>query len=325
MPTSMKKVEVYCESGSADKVTSLLDKWGIYWYRSPIESRGKKTCKLSFYAPIYVIDDIIGELRTILDLRKKENLILVIDVEAGLGSPYRVTQRKWRYRLKQYVSAPKFMLEEETMEKAKLQPAQPLLSMIAGLTALIGLLLNNPYIIIGSMLISPILGPLYSLSLGIYWKNKKLAYTGAKSTAILIASPLIASLTALALIAIMGGELRETPELLMRTRVTSYDVVLPILLGVAGAFSIATTITEALTGVAVAAAIIPPTATLAWTITTGSVELILGSAELLSLNILGLVAGGIMGQVILGLLASRNNGEGRDRGKSLNPKQASKP
>ncbi len=316
MPTSMKKVEVYCEAGSADKVISLLDELGVYWYETPIESREKKICKLSFYAPIYVIDDIIGELRQLLDLRKRENLILVMDVEAGLGSPYRVTQRRWRSRLKQYVSAPKFMLEEETMEKAELQPAQPLLSMIAGLTALIGLLQNNPYIIIGSMLISPILGPLYSLSLGIYWRNKKLAYAGASSTAILIASPLVASLLALALITIIGGEPRETPELLMRTSVTGYDVVLPTLLGVAGAFSIATTITEALTGVAVAAAIIPPTATLAWTLTTGSLELVRGSAELLSLNILGLVIGGIIGQVILGALASRNNGEGRDRGKS---------
>ncbi len=310
MPTSMKKVEVYCETGTADKVTSLLDKWGIYWYKSPIESREKKTCKLSFYAPIYVIDDIIGELRAILDLRKKENLILVIDVEAGLGSPYRVTKRKWRSRLKQYVSAPKFMLEEETIEKAELQPTQPLLSMIAGLTALVGLLLNNPYVIIGSMLISPILGPLYSISLGIYWKNRRLAIMGAKSTAILIASPFIASLIALVAIIIVGGELNETAELLMRTRVTGYDIVLPILLGIAGAFSIATTISEALTGVAVAAAIIPPTATLAWTITTGSIELILGSTELLSLNIFGLVVGGLIGQAILGLLSARNNGGG---------------
>ncbi len=299
MTTSMKKIEIYCDKEASRNVVDVLKKFKVYWYEERVNLEEKELCRMTFYAPIYVIDEILGKIQSILDLRKRENLIVVIDVESGLGTPYRVVRQKWRYKLREYVSAPQFMIVEDAMEKAEISPVQPVLSMVAGVTALIGLLLNNPYIIIGSMLISPILGPIYSLSLGLYWRHKPITLSSARSLTTLIGSALLAALVAILIGKILDVGSAPSHEILTRTNPGLQDIVIPLLLGVAGVFSIATSITEALTGVAVAAAIIPPTATVSWTIVYGSLSMIKGSVMLLMLNILGLIIGGIIGQLIV--------------------------
>lgn len=294
MSTSMKKLEIYADPDSCIEVARALESLKLYWYREEVSLLGeRKLCKATAYAPIHVVGEIVATLTEVLDLRRIDNAIIVSDVESGVGAPYRITGRRFITRPPGIIGRPPFMIMEEAEDKARLSIAQLALAAIASLVALAGLALNNPYVIIGAMLLSPILGPIYSFSILASWGRPRSALTALAALAALILAAVSAPLVVSLIGVLIGHPPPVTSEVAARARVGWVSLAVPVLLGVASILAVSSSTWEALTGVAIAAALIPPASTLALGLAIADSAVASGAAANLALNIAGLLAGGL--------------------------------
>ena len=311
MPTLMKKVEVYCSLDGQELVKEVLGEWGVYWYSEEVGFLGEdRLCRITLYAPLHVLGPLISRVSGVLDLRRRENAIIVSDVESGLGAPYRITGRRFLSRSPGLLGKPPFMIVEEAIDRARVSPAQLLLAAISSLVALVGLLDNNPYVIIGAMLLSPILGPIYSFSILSAWRRHRDSSVALSTLSMLLAAAIATGLLASLPLRLAGASPRLTPELASRATLTPEAMVVAVLLGTASILAVSSSTWEALTGVAIAAALIPPAAALAYELVMGMPGLALKTAVNLAGNVVGLLGGGVAsGLVIRRLQEKQSRGE----------------
>jgi uncharacterized hydrophobic protein (TIGR00271 family) len=156
------------------------------------------------------------------------------------------------------------------------------------LTATFGLLLNNPAIIIGSMLIAPMLYPVLGLSLGIIMSDSKLIarafYTILKALLWGIGTAFFSTL-------LFASHFTEiTPEIMSRTEPTLPYVIIGIIAGLAGSFALVKPkLSETLPGIAISVALIPPIAVVGIGMAKFNWLIISGSLLLFLVNTLGVV------------------------------------
>ncbi|NJK33631.1 MAG: DUF389 domain-containing protein [Oscillatoriales cyanobacterium SM2_2_1] len=121
----------------------------------------------------------------------------------------------------------------------------------------LGLILNSPAVIIGAMLISPLMGPILSLGMGLAAGNLILIVRAVANLA-------LSCLVAIALSMVSSALLpfRElTPEIASRTQPNILDLVVALVSGAIGTLSTCRPMTGVVTsipGVAIAVALMPP-------------------------------------------------------------------
>ncbi len=297
MTTSMKKVEVYTSWDKCPRVVEVLAESRLYWYNEKVMFRGEvEVCRIVFYAPVHGLSGIYEKLRGILDFRTREDMVVVEDVEAGSGLPYRLANYRFAPVAGSLASRPRFVLIEEAKERSRLSRGQAILVVLASLVALAGLLSNNPYVIIGAMLISPILGPIYAFAITLALRESRVATESLTTLGLLLGLAVAASAIASLIVAAAGSGLEPTPEILARAQIDPATVLVPFLLGVATSLAVTAYVYEALVGVAIAAAIIPPAAVVGWSLVADH-SLLAGSVATLALNVAGLLLGGVASAV----------------------------
>jgi uncharacterized hydrophobic protein (TIGR00341 family) len=174
-----------------------------------------------------------------------------------------------------------------------------ILAAIAGLVALIGLFLNNIGIIIGAMLISPLLGPIYALAVYVAIGDVKTTLRCIEIIGLMVLMLVVlAAIASFALSFVI--DLPLTPEILSRTDSNAVFIVMAVLLGVATMIALSEGIPEGIAGVGIAAALLPPA------VVTGiSVVLFpegaIKSVVLTLQNVVGLIAGSIIGVMFLNI------------------------
>jgi uncharacterized hydrophobic protein (TIGR00271 family) len=147
--------------------------------------------------------------------------------------------------------------------------------------ASIGLNVNSTAVIIGAMLISPLMGPIMGLglSVGIYDFNLL-----KKSFKNLIIAVLISVITS-TLYFLISPLSEAQSELLSRTTPTIYDVLIALFGGLAGIVAGATREKgNAIPGVAIATALMPPLCTAGFGIATGNLLYFVGAFYLFFIN-----------------------------------------
>lgn len=128
------------------------------------------------------------------------------------------------------------------------------MAVLASFVAGIGLLKNDVAVIIGSMVIAPLLRPNMALSLATTLADfelaKKAIFTNITGFALVMSIGIIMGLTM---------EVDATiPQIASRSDVSHYYIFIALATGVAGAYSITSGVAEALVGVMVAVALLPP-------------------------------------------------------------------
>jgi uncharacterized hydrophobic protein (TIGR00341 family) len=185
----------------------------------------------------------------------------------------------------------------ETESRTTFDRTTFILAAIAGLVALIGLFLNNVGIIIGAMLLSPLLGPIYALAVYVAIGDIRTTVRCVEVLGLMVL--MLAGIAALAAFALSFViPLTLTPEIAARQDPNDIYILMALLLGFATMTALSKGIPEGIAGVAIAAALLPPA------VVTGlSVVLFpagAAKAAVLTLqNIVGLIAGSILGAVIL--------------------------
>lgn len=149
------------------------------------------------------------------------------------------------------------------------------------LIASIGLNMNSTAVIIGAMLISPLMGPIMGIGLGIGTGDFELVKKGARN---LIIATLISIGTSTIYFWLTPIDLAQS-ELLARTTPSLWDVFIAFFGGLAGV--VAATRKEksnAIPGVAIATALMPPLCTAGFGLATGHFYYFLGALYLYCIN-----------------------------------------
>jgi len=174
-----------------------------------------------------------------------------------------------------------------------------ILAAIAGLVALIGLFLNNIGIIIGAMLISPLLGPIYALAVYAAIGDVKTTLRCIEIVGLMVFMlAIIAAFTSFALSFVI--DLPITPEILARTDPNAVFIVMAVLLGVATMIALSEGIPEGIAGVGIAAALLPPAVVTGISVVLfpeGAIKAVILTLQ----NVVGLIAGSIIGVMVLNI------------------------
>ena len=155
---------------------------------------------------------------------------------------------------------------------------------VAIIIASVGLNVNSIPVIIGAMLISPLMGPIFGLGLGLGINDINLMKEAGKNLLIMVSISLVVSLI---YFLITPLSLSNPTELMARTRPTIFDVMIALSGGFAGIFEQCRKEKGTVfSGVAIATALMPPLCTAGYGLASGNWGSFLGAIYLFSINCL---------------------------------------
>jgi len=172
----------------------------------------------------------------------------------------------------------------------------------ANLIALLGLLSNSVAVVIGAMLISPLMGPIFSLGLSFAMGNLVLARKSGR----IIGISVVLTIAAAALFTMISPLKEATAEILARTHPNIYDLLVAIFAGAIGAIALCTrkNYLFTTTGIAIATAVIPPLSVVGYGIGTLQFGMAMGGFLLFFSNLVAIV---ISSDVVFMLLRFRSS------------------
>ena len=148
--------------------------------------------------------------------------------------------------------------------------------------ASVGLNVNSIPVVIGAMLISPLMGPIFGLGLGLGVNDIQLMKSSGKNLVIMVCISLVASFL---YFLITPLNLTNPTELLARTNPTIYDVLIALFGGFAGIFEQCRKEKGTVfSGVAIATALMPPLCTAGFGLASGNFTWFLGAIYLFCIN-----------------------------------------
>jgi uncharacterized hydrophobic protein (TIGR00341 family) len=270
----MKYVEVIAGAGSAETVRAAAERAKALDVRlGPVGPDGLQAIRL-------LVTD--NQVQRLLDLlqgllgAQPSARILVLAVEASIPPPDEEARKQ-----EDSATAAREALYEGMDKNSRLGPNYLVLVMLSTVVAAIGLIEDNVAVVIGAMVIAPLLGPNLALSLGTALGDVPLMRRSIKTV-------LVGILLAIVLTAVLGWlwptELNSR-EVMSRTEAGLDSVVLALASGAAAALSVTTGLSSVLVGVMVAVALLPPAATVGLMLGQGDLQMALGAALLLAINV----------------------------------------
>lgn len=152
---------------------------------------------------------------------------------------------------------------------------------LSAMIAALGLLVNSPAVVIGAMLVAPLMSPIVGAGMAVVLGDARFLRLslGAVLRGVLLA----------VLVGALAGLLRmnqpPTAEILGRTQPTLLDLAIALFSGMAGAYALCRSdAAGALPGVAIAAALVPPLATVGISLSTGHYANAFGALLLFTTN-----------------------------------------
>ena len=286
----MKKVIVTARKEDLKKIESVLEN------RLYVMEKEGPLIKINIYIPDEGLDDLINKFQEVLDFRLKETMIEVFTPDFVISSVLKRAEKKAE---KEREKTPVEKLIDSIRPQRSLDIGKIALTSIAGIIALTGLFLNNVAIIIGAMLLSPLLGPIYAFAINTALGRGKDAFKSIGNLSIMILIVIVISYLATLFIDPFI-ELRKTSEIRSRIDTGLIYVIMAILLGFASIFALSKGISEVIAGVAIAAALLPPAVVVGIAFALYPQDAI--DAIILTLeNVLGLMAGSLSAVIILGI------------------------
>ncbi|MDD4566372.1 putative hydrophobic domain protein [Methanoculleus chikugoensis] len=284
----MKKIVVHVREDGHERVEEVLE--GLHYTVSLVQN----VYQITIYTPDENLDELIEKIQSVLDLRYNENMIEVSAPEFVISSLLKRAEKKAEEKEEK---TPVEKLVDQVKGYGELDLEKLALTSIAGLVALSGLLLDNQTIIIGAMLLSPIMGPIYGFSVYAALGDIQNATRCLGVLAALLLGVFILSAVASFLINLVIP-LTMTEEIATRLVLNPIYSLMAVFLGFAAALAFSRGTTEVIAGVAIAAAIIPPTVVAGLVLVLQPMSLIV-SGVLVAGQIVGLIAGALVAVVLM--------------------------
>ena len=153
---------------------------------------------------------------------------------------------------------------------------------VAVIIASVGLNVNSIPVVIGAMLISPLMGPIFGLGLGLGVNDIQLMKSSGKNLMVMV---IISLVVAFLYFVITPLSLSNPTELLARTSPTFYDVLIALFGGFAGILEQCRKDKGTVfSGVAIATALMPPLCTAGYGLACGELSYFFGALYLFVIN-----------------------------------------
>lgn len=157
---------------------------------------------------------------------------------------------------------------------------------LSAIISTLGLLANSVAIIIGAMIIAPLMGPIIGMAFSIAMGNRKLL---RRSSLTLLKGILLTIVASWLTTSIVGLETVDS-EILSRTNPTLIDFGIAMAAGLAGAFTqTRRSIADAIPGVAIAVALVPPLSVIGIGLSMGENSIALGAFLLFLTNLICII------------------------------------
>lgn len=162
---------------------------------------------------------------------------------------------------------------------------------LSGVIATLGLLANSVAIIIGAMIIAPLIGPITGIAYSTTVANRRLL---RRSILTLLTGVIFTVIISFFTVQLVGLKTINS-EILSRTNPTLLDLIIALAAGAAGAFAnTRRRIADALPGVAIAVALVPPLSVIGIGIALGENSLATGALLLFLTNLTGIIFSGVI-------------------------------
>jgi len=250
---ALRLIEIYHKRGQSEEIDFLLQDSAILdiWHDQLPE--GDTITKV-----LLRVEKTESVLDLLQDFFIKEDLrVVILPVEATLPRPEEPSSEVEKEQEK----SPQRISIEELYQKmtrvSGLSRGYIVMAMLASVVAGMGLLNDDVAVIIGSMVIAPLLTPNMALSLATALADFEL---GKKAIIINV----VGFTLVLSIGIIMGLAVDVDPsinQIASRSNVSYYYILIALATGIAGAYSITTGFAEALVGVMVTVALLPPLVT----------------------------------------------------------------
>lgn len=252
---ALRLLEVIVPEQHHNDIVELLKKNGIsdHWQTCGCESNVIFKIILQVEKTEDLIDQFERKYGHLADFR-----LILFPLEASYPSPKQLEKKSFEYQPEtQQIKALRVSRQElynDIFDGSKLTTIFLVMVLLSTVVAAVGLLRDNPAIIIGAMVIAPLLGPNVAMSLATTLGDYELGGSAIKTNLSGITLSFIISV-------ILGYFLEinpEQPEILSRTIVGYGDIILALASGIAGALAFTSGVSATLIGVMVAVALIPP-------------------------------------------------------------------
>lgn len=162
---------------------------------------------------------------------------------------------------------------------------------LSTLMATLGLLLDSSSIVIGSMLIAPLMYPILGVALGLVMMGDNVSLLQRALLTLIKSLGIGLGLSALAAFFFGNPETYASAEVLARTVPSHLHFLVALIAGAAVSYMLARPEWgDALPGVAIAVALVPPLATIGVGIAAWNAMIIKGASMILFLNLFGIIA-----------------------------------
>lgn len=207
-------------------------------------------------------------------------------------------------------------IEQRTHEETSLSPTFLVFMTVATMIAAIGVVFDEPILIVGAMVVGPDFGPLAALSVGIVRRHPGMVGRSLLALAVGFAVGIAVTilftwlLTAFGLMSAADLEhSRPLTDFIWKPNVLSW--VVGFLAGVAGLLSLSTAKSGALVGVLISVTTVPASANAAVAIANGVPEQAIGALIQLVVNLAAITVGGVLTLTIQYLVWRRRGRLGR--------------
>ncbi|HET7323807.1 MAG TPA: TIGR00341 family protein [Halococcus sp.] len=283
----MRLVQTLVPDESRETVVAMLNDEGMD-YAIADDAGGKNASSIYVPLPTGAVEDLLANLH---DAGLDEDAFTIV-TEIETATTPRFAELEERYSDD---SDDEDIAHEELRTQAReMSPATPRFVIFAAMSAVVataGLLLNSATIIVGAMVISPFAGASLSASVGAVSNDPASALEGVKSQLLGLVVVIVSAVGA-SLLFRWGFVLPPAITVSRIGQVSSFAtptvlaLTIAVVVGAAGALALVGDLSEAIIGVAVAAAIVPAAATAGIALVWGNPSLALGALALLLANVI---------------------------------------
>jgi len=158
-----------------------------------------------------------------------------------------------------------------------------ILLILSCLVATMGLYQNSPAIIIGAMIVAPLMGPVFGFSAGMLWGTGRVIREAV--TTLFKGTIVVVLVSAVMSFSIPG--ITITSEMISRCNPSLFDIIVALCCGLIGSYAfINKRVSNAIPGVAISVALLPPLCTVGIGIGLFNWELAKGAALLYGINLI---------------------------------------
>ena len=287
----MRYLEITVPEGRRRAVLDVLDEEGIDYVVGDETSGRGYAAVVRFPLPTRAVEPTLDRLRrTGID---EDARVIVIDAETVISGAFDdLLERHSQGRARDERTS-RQVLRTKADELTPGVPIYVTMLLISAVVATAGLLADSPAVVVGSMVIAPLIGPALAANVGIVTGDDRLMATGFRYQALGVTVVIAASI-GLAGLARLGGlepggvDIVVVAELQERVSPNLLSLAVALGAGVAGILSLTRGFSEAIVGVMIAAALIPPAAAAGITVAWGMYGAAAGAGLLVVVNLLSI-------------------------------------